>query len=85
MAWTVKVTTAAEKQLSKLDRPVQRRILLFLNDLAQGDPRGKDKALQGDAHAWGYRVGDYRLICDLVDGDMIVYVVRIGHRSDVYR
>ena len=56
MAWAVRFTAAAEKQLSKLDRPVQRRILEFLEEIAQGDPRGKGKAMRGDAHAWRYRV-----------------------------
>ena len=85
MAWTVRITTAAEKQLSKLDRSVQRRILAFLEKLAMSDPRAEGKAMRGDARAWRYRVGNYRLICDLVDRDLIVYVVRVGHRSEVYR
>lgn len=85
MAWTVRFTAAAEKQLSKLDRPVQRRILKYLEELAQGDPRDKGKAMQRDAHAWRYRVGDYRIVCDLVDRELAVYVIRVGHRSGVYR
>ena len=85
MAWAVKFTAAAEKQLSKLDRPVQRRILKFLEDIAQTDPRGKGKVLQGDQRAWRYRVGDFRIVCDLVDGQMVVYVIRVGHRREVYR
>ena len=86
MAWTVRFTTAAEKQLSKLDRPVQRRVINFLEDIvAHGKPRESGKALRGDAHAWRYRVGDYRVVCDLVDRELVVYVIRVGHRRDVYR
>jgi mRNA interferase RelE/StbE len=85
LAWTVKFTAAAEKQLSKLDRPVQRRIVAFLEQLAEGNPREKGKALHGDAHAWRHRVGDYRIICDLADRELIVCVIRIGHRREVYR
>ena len=85
MGWTLKFTATAAKQLSRLDRPVQRRILKFLEEIAQGDPRGKGKAMQGDAHAWRYRVGDYRIICDLVDRELVVYVIRVGHRGEVYR
>ena len=85
MAWAVRFTAAAEKQLSKLDRPVQRRILEFLEEIAQGDPRGKGKAMRGDAHAWRYRVGDYRIVCDLVERELVVYVIRVGHRGEVYR
>lgn len=85
MAWSARFTAAAEKQLSKLDRPIQRRLLAFLEELVQGDPRSRGKALRGDAHAWRYRVGDYRVICDLADEEMIVYVIRVGHRREVYR
>lgn len=85
MAWTVRFTSAAEKQLSKLDRPVQRRIVEFLQDLSEGDPRSSGKAMRGDAHAWRYRVGDYRLVCDLADKELIVYIIRVGHRREVYR
>ncbi len=85
MVWAVRFTAAAEKQLSKLDPPAQRRIINFLNDIAQGKPRDSGKALRGDEHAWRYRVGDYRIVCDLVDRDLVVYVIRIGHRSKVYR
>jgi mRNA interferase RelE/StbE len=41
--------------------------------------------MQGDERAWRYRIGDWRLICDIVDGTQTIFVVRIGHRSDVYR
>jgi mRNA interferase RelE/StbE len=85
LVWSARFTAAAEKQLSKLDRPIQRRILAFLEELAQSDPRSKGKALRGDAHAWCYRVGDYRVICDLADDQMVVYVIRVGHRREVYR
>lgn len=85
MAWSVRFNAAAEKQLSKLDRQVQRRILKFLEEIAKCGPRGKGKALQGDAHAWRYRVGDYRIVCDLVEGELVVYVIRVGHRGEVYR
>ena len=85
MTWAVKFTAAAEKQLAKLDRPVQRRIFKFLEDIVKGDPRDKGKTLQGDEHAWRYRVGVYRIVCDLVDREMVVYVIRVGHRREVYR
>jgi len=43
------------------------------------------EAMQGDERAWRYRVGDWRLICDIVDRTQTIFVVRIGHRSDAYR
>lgn len=85
MAWTVRFTSAAEKQLSKLDRQVQRRILDFLEKLVEGDPRDKGKAMQGDAHAWRYRVGEFRIVCDLFDEELLAYVIRVGHRREVFR
>jgi len=85
LAWTARFTPAAEKQLSKLDRLIQRRILAFLEELVQGDPRSSGRALRGDIRAWRYRVGDYRLICDLADHQLVVYVIRVGHRREVYR
>ena len=40
--------------------------------------------MQGDAHAWRYRVGNFRILCDLVDHELMVYVIRVGHRGEVY-
>lgn len=85
MAWRLRFTAVAEKQLAKLDRLVQRRVVKFLEKIAQGDPRAKGKAMQGDAHAWRYRVGDHRIVRDLVDRELVVYVIRVGHRGEVYR
>jgi len=85
LAWAVQFAAAAEKTLLKLDPPVARRIVRKLDDIAAGDPRRIGEALQGDERAWRYRIGDWRVICDLVDGSRIINVVRVGHRSDVYR
>lgn len=85
MAWTVQLAGAAEKALSKLDPPIARRIVRKLESIAAGDPRRLGDALQGDERAWRYRVGDWRVICDLADESSTITVVRIGHRSNVYR
>ena len=85
MAWTVRLAGVAEKTLLKLDPPIARRIIRKLEEIAAGDPRRTGEALQGDERAWRYRVGDWRVICDLADAARTIYVVRIGHRSDVYR
>ncbi|MEI8150699.1 MAG: type II toxin-antitoxin system RelE/ParE family toxin [Hyphomicrobiales bacterium] len=39
----------------------------------------------GDAHAWRYRVGEFRIVCDLFDEEPVAYVIRVGHRREVYR
>ena len=88
MAWTIEYTQTARKQLQKLDKPVARRILDFLDDRVakQSDPRRLGKALSGPlGNLWRYRIGDYRLICDIDDKAVCVLVLRIGHRREVYR
>lgn len=85
MAWKVEYSVAAFKALQRLDRPVQRRILSFVETRVMDDPRRVGKAMQGDQRAWRYRVGDFRLICDIQDETRTVSVVRIGDRKEVYR
>lgn len=77
----------AERQLSKLDRPVQNRIKTYLQNIAElKTPTSKGKALQGNfAKYWRYRVGDYRLICQIKNSELIIVVVKIGHRREVYK
>ena len=89
MPWTVEFDAAAAKELRKLDPPVARRIVAFLRErLAPlDDPRSIGEALHGDTlgEFWKYRLGDYRVIVRIVDRRLVVIVVRIGHRRDVYR
>ncbi|OYY94029.1 MAG: addiction module toxin RelE [Hydrogenophilales bacterium 28-61-23] len=88
MAWTVDYTETARKQLRKLDKQVARRILDFLDErvAAAEEPRSMGKALTGPlGNFWRYRVGEYRIICDIQDGQLRVLVVQIGNRSEVYR
>jgi mRNA interferase RelE/StbE len=89
MAWSVKIGPVAEKQIGKLDRADQERIVDYLYDrLAKlDDPRAMGKALHGPRFGeyWRYRVGDFRVICRIEDDRMVVLVLRVGHRRDVYR
>lgn len=88
LAWTIELTGDAKKTLRKLDRQVARRITGFLKERVQGsgNPRLLGKALHASLDDyWAYRVGDYRLICEIRDDVLLVLVVEIGHRSDVYR
>lgn len=85
MAWQVKYSAAALKALAQLDPPVQRRILSFADSRITDDPRRTGKAMQGDQYAWRYRVGDYRLVCDIQEVSRTVVIVRIGHRREIYR
>lgn len=88
MGWTVRISDIAERQLRKLGRPVQERILDWLNDRIEGckNPRHFGEPLKGGlAGFWRYRVGDYRIICDIQDRKIIVLVLSIGHRRDIYK
>ena len=88
MAWTVDYTHTALNQLRKLDKQSARRILDFLDErVAQrDDPRSTGKALTGPLGGlWRYRVGDFRVICEIQDGELRVLVVELGNRREVYR
>ena len=88
MGWRIEFEPRALKELEAQDRPVQRRLLAFLRDRVAplGDPRELGEALRGPelGRLWKYRVGDWRLICDIRDGQVTVVVVRLGHRREVY-
>jgi mRNA interferase RelE/StbE len=86
--WQIAITRGAEKQIKRLDRTAQAAVLRFLRERLQSaeNPRQWGKPLQGEKGGlWRYRVGDYRLICDIQDEQITVLVLRVGHRKDVYR
>lgn len=89
MVWTIDYTESAKKQLRKLDKQTARRILDFMDEriASQEDPRSTGKALTGPMLGayWRYRIGDYRIICDIQDGTLCVLVIEIGNRREVYR
>ncbi len=84
MSYRVEFTTAAARQVKKLPRPARDRLLTAIEGL-QDDPRPHGaKKLVGEQTAWRIRVGDYRVIYDVLDAELVVTVVRAGHRRDVY-
>ncbi len=88
MAWTVDFEPRALGELKKLDRLAQKRVVSFLQErmLGEGDPRQYGKILTGDkAGLWRYRIGDYRIVCQLDYDAQAVLVLRVAHRKDVYR
>jgi len=88
MAWQIEFTVDARREIDDLERPEARRIEKFLRDRVANleNPRSIGKALKGPRYGelWRYRVGDYRLICQIQDERLVVLVVRLGHRRDVY-
>ncbi len=87
MAWTIKPARRFERELAKLDKSVQRKILAYLETRVtpSEDPRTFGKALGYDlAGFWRYRIGDYRILCKIEDEHLVIVAVSVGHRSDVY-
>jgi len=90
LAWVVEFDPDAVKDLKKLDKQVQVRILEFLrerltrleNPREMGEPLTTGTKL---GNYWKYRLGDWRIICDLQDSKIIVRVLRVGDRREVYR
>lgn len=89
MSWSINYTDTAKKQLKKFDRQVALRIVDFMDERISPleDPRSTGKALTGlllGAY-WRYRVGEYRVICDIQDGALCVLVIEVGNRKEVYK
>jgi mRNA interferase RelE/StbE len=88
LAWTIEYADTAKKQLRKLDKLAARRIVDFMDEriAPSDDPRALGKALKGSlGDLWRYRLGDYRILCDIQDGVLTVLVLQIGNRREVYR
>lgn len=87
MAWKIEIDQAAVRELDRLDPQHARKILAFLAERIAGseDPRRFGAPLRSNlAGLWKYRAGDYRLICDIQEEQVLVLVLNIGHRSKVY-
>lgn len=85
--YTVRYSERAKKQLKKLDKSAQRLILNWIGKNLEGceNPRAKGKGLlENHSGEWRYRVGDYRLICDIQDNQLTIVAISIGHRSQIY-
>ena len=89
MAFEIEFDPHAVKDLRKLDRPVQQRLVGFLKERVAPleNPRELGEALAGAAlgNYWKYRVGDWRIICDIQDKRIVVRVLRVGKRKEIYR
>ena len=76
----------AQKQFKKLDSTIQKRIKAYTQELQMlENPRDRGKALVGNFSGfWRYRVGDYRIVCEIIENELIIYAIDIAHRSRVY-
>jgi len=85
--WTIRFEHAAEKEFRKLDPQIAHRILSFLYERVTPNPRSLGEPLHGNLLGGylKYRVGDYRIVAELHDHELVVMVLHIGHRREVYR
>lgn len=88
MTYTVMTTKRFERELRKLDHYTQRMIKHWIKTNLDGtdNPRRIGKALTGTRSGqWRYRIGDYRLICEVKDSELVIIALAVGHRKDIYR
>jgi mRNA interferase RelE/StbE len=86
--WSVEFSNSAKRELKRIDRHWQQRMLDYLESqiAVLPDPRIRGKALVGDKQGlWRYRIGDYRAICLLEEKQIVILVLHVGHRREVYR
>jgi mRNA interferase RelE/StbE len=86
--WRIEYSDVAARELLKLDKTVRERILTFLRERAAKleDPKEIAEPLVGELRGlWRFRVGDYRIICDIRRDVLLILVLQIGHRKEVYR
>lgn len=83
---TVVYSEKARKQLAKFANSIKKRILDYMDEVAKlKDPRERGKMLVGNLLGfWRYRVGDYRVLCRIRDTELVISVVEVGHRREVY-
>jgi mRNA interferase RelE/StbE len=88
LAWIIKYTESSSKQLKKLDKQIALRVLDYMDEriAVLDDPRALGKNLKGPkiGEYWRHRVGDIRVICNIVDSRMMVLVIQVGNRREVY-
>ena len=88
MTWVIQYLSSVKKDTEKLDPQVKRRIRDFLENRIANleDPRSIGESLKGKfSEFWKYRVGDYRIICEIKDSELIILTVKIGNRREVYK
>ena len=85
MPYQIIIKPTAEKSIRKLDRDTQRRVTRLLEALALEPRPGGVVKLAGADNLWRVRIGDYRVVYEIHDNRLVVLVVRVAHRKDVYR
>jgi mRNA interferase RelE/StbE len=87
MKYSVRFSEYALKSLKKLNKTVSASIFAWIKKNLNGteNPRSHGKALKGGlAGLWRYRIGDYRIIADISDTEVVIVVLEVGHRKNIY-
>ena len=85
--WKINIEDDALKIFKKLDKPIRNQILKYFDKIISSNenPKSFGKPLVANRSGlWRYRVGDYRIICDIKDSELLILVLEIGHRSEIY-
>jgi len=88
MSYKVEYSKTAQKQIKKLDNYTQVMLMNWItkNLVNCDNPRSHGKSLKGNLEGqWRYRVGDYRILCDIEDDKLIILVINVGHRRGIYK
>ena len=85
MPFTVKIANKAQKELKKVSPPYQQKIIKAVKELALNPMPIGVKKLKGRLNEYRVRVADYRIIYEIHDSEMIILVVKVGHRKAIYK
>lgn len=84
MGWEIRIERKAQKALKKIPNPYKSNLIQAIDDLSI-DPRpGGCTKLKGESEFWRIRVNSYRVVYQIKDNELLILVVRIGHRRDIY-
>ena len=85
--WKIEFSDRARRDLRKFDRQIRDRLIKFIKDLQTlPNPRSIGKVLSGPLGLyWCYRMGDYRIICNIRDNVLVIEIIRLGHRREIYK
>ena len=87
MSYAVRTTSRFDKEFKKLDRYTQRLLKAWIEKHLVGcsNPRAFGKPLTANRKGqWRYRIGDYRLLCDIQDSELVILALSVGHRKEIY-
>lgn len=85
MSYQIEFSRSAKKQFKKLSLDIQKRVVVKINELAIEPRPNRAKKLQGNDSLYRIRVGDYRIVYEIKDNILLVTVIRVKHRSEVYK